>query len=133
MTLPPDTAAVVIAHGSRAEAANVAHRAVCDRLAERTDAPVVPAFLELAEPSLADAVDVLVAGGARRVIVLPYFLYPGRHIQRDIPALVDAARQAHPDVTIDIGPLFGADERVVDLLADHLGQVEPAPDAAEDR
>jgi sirohydrochlorin ferrochelatase len=130
---PPDaTAAVVIAHGSRAEAANDAHRDVCAALAERTGGPVLPAFLELAEPTLDDAVARLVADGATRVVVLPYFLYPGRHIQRDIPALVDGARAANPAVTIEVGQLFGADPAVLDLLATQLS-LAAGPDAAEDR
>lgn len=135
MIVPPATAAVVIAHGSRAEAANDAHRAVCVALAERTGATVVPAFLELAEPSLDAAVREAVQGGAGRVVVLPFFLYPGRHIQRDIPALVDAAQAANPGVTIEVGPLFGSDPTVVAILADQLaGQLgDRPPNAAEDR
>jgi sirohydrochlorin ferrochelatase len=125
--LPDATAAVVIAHGSRAEAANEAHRAVCAALAERTGGTVAAAFLELAEPSLDAAVAGLVASGTERIVVLPFFLYPGRHIQRDIPALVEAARAANPTVEITIGPLFGADPAVIDLLADQVR------DAAEDR
>lgn len=117
MQLPDATAAVVIAHGSRAEAANDAHREVCAALAVRTGSRVEPAFLELAEPTLDAAVGTLAAEGASRIVVLPFFLYPGRHIQRDIPALVDAARAANPGVTIEVGPLFGADPGVIDLLA----------------
>ena len=143
MTLPPGTAAIVIAHGSRADAANDAHRSVCDALAARSGTTVVPAFLELAEPSLDDAVHRLAERGTEHVVVLPFFLYPGRHIQRDIPALVDAARSANPGVDIEIGPLFGADPGVVELLAAQLDAAttgasgsaarDPGPDAAEDR
>jgi sirohydrochlorin cobaltochelatase len=123
--MPPAT--VVIAHGSRADLANDAHRAVCASLGARVEGPVVAAFLELAEPSLGDAIATLVADGADDIVVLPYFLYPGRHMQRDIPALVEAARAAHPDVTITLGPLFGDDPAVIDLLANQ------AQNAAEDR
>ena len=83
-------------------------------------------------PSLSYQYSCLVADGATRVVVLPYFLYPGRHIQRDIPALVDGARAANPAVTIEVGQLFGADPAVLDLLATQLS-LAAGPDAAEDR
>lgn len=42
-------------------------------------------------PSLADAVAACKAAGAVRVIVAPYFLSRGRHVDADIPALASAA------------------------------------------
>ena len=45
------------------------------------------AFLE-ASPFLADAVAKLAHSGAEEIIVLPYFLTLGIHLQRDLPALV---------------------------------------------
>ena len=41
-----------------------------------------------------------VAAGARRVMVMPYFLFPGRHWERDIPALVQDAARRHPGTEI---------------------------------
>jgi sirohydrochlorin cobaltochelatase len=38
---------------------------------------VEPAFVSLAQPSVADGLDRLRALGARRVVVLPFFLFPG--------------------------------------------------------
>jgi len=123
VTEPTATAIVVIAHGSRAETANEAHLDVCRSLATRTGRRVEPAFLELSEPTLDAAVATLADEGHRRIVVLPYFLYPGRHLTRDIPALVEAAAATHPATTLTIGPLFGADPAVVDVLA---GQVASA-------
>jgi len=108
---------VFVAHGSRAEAANSAHEAVARQLGDRLGAPVVAAFLELAEPSIAAGIEQAVATGASRVLVLPYFLYPGRHLTRDIPELVAAAAASHPSVAIEVLDAFGADPDVVGLLA----------------
>ena len=112
-----EPAVIVIAHGSRSIEANDAHRVTCRELAEQTGTPVTPAFLELAEPSLTTAVDALATAGIRRVRVLPLFLYPGRHMQRDIPALVAEAADAHPEVEIELLPLFGSDPGLIHLLA----------------
>jgi sirohydrochlorin ferrochelatase len=106
-----------VAHGSRAEAANEAHVTMAERLQASTGAPVRPAFLELAEPSIPDAIDAVVAEGSQRIVVLPYFLYPGRHMTRDIPGLVTEAETRHPEVTIELLTEFGADGSVLQVLA----------------
>jgi sirohydrochlorin ferrochelatase len=119
-------AVVVVAHGSRAEAANDAHRRVVADLAARSSHRVSPAFLELAAPDVVEAVRLAVAEGATEVLVLPYFLYPGRHSKTDIPALVAEAARAHPEVTVRMLAPFGDDPAVVDALAAQIdAQVPP--------
>jgi sirohydrochlorin ferrochelatase len=60
------------------------------------------AFLE-APPRLEDAVRKLVAGGAEEVVVTPYFLTLGIHLQRDLPKLVEDLR-ARFGVAIRVTP-----------------------------
>jgi len=95
------TALVIVDHGSRRAASNAMHEEFVAEFAARAgDAYVAvePAHMELAEPTVAEAVDRAVAAGARRVMVMPYFLFPGTHWERDIPALVAAAAERHPGV-----------------------------------
>ncbi len=112
---------IVMAHGSRNEAANLAHRELCSALAERlVDVRILPAFLELTEPLLPEVIGVEIDAGATRIAVLPYFLHPGNHTTRDIPGLVETARATHPGIAIDISETFGSDPSVVDLLATQI-------------
>jgi sirohydrochlorin ferrochelatase len=113
----PSTTVVVAAHGSRAEPANAAHREVVEALAADVDVTVTPAFLELAEPSIGDAIDAAVAGGAARVLVLPYFLHPGRHLLEDIPAIVDDAAARHDDVEVAMLGSFGSEPALAEVLS----------------
>lgn len=118
---------VVAAHGSRAVAANEAHRAVVARLAEQVPVEVVPAFLELTDPSIAEAIDQAIADGATTVAVLPYFLHPGRHLTEDLPRIVAEASGRHPGATVRLAPSFGADPALGAVLA---AQVARAVDGA---
>ena len=59
---------------------------------------VEAAHMELAEPSVGTAVDACVATGATTVVIAPYFLWPGNHWDRDIPALAAEACDPHPGV-----------------------------------
>ena len=100
---------VVFAHGSRVTAANDAVRAVAEEASRRAAMPVYrTAFLELADPTLAGAVEELAAKGVRRILVTPYFLTMGRHLTEDLPRLMASIRAAHPELHLEASlPLDG--------------------------
>ena len=114
------TAVVLIAHGSRNPAAAADHAALCGRVGAAAGRPVHPAYLELSEPSIPDAIDAAVAEGCGTVRLVPFFLHVGNHVQRDLPAIVADARGRHPGVEIVLDEHIGADPRLVDLVADRI-------------
>ncbi len=58
------------------------------------------AYLEPARPRLEEVVEQAAATGLGKLTVVPYFLAAGLHVTRDIPALVEAARQRFPELKI---------------------------------
>jgi len=121
---PVTTAApalILIAHGSRRAPANDAHLDLCGRVGAQLGRHVSPAFLELADPTIPGAIDDAVERhGACHLVLLPYFLHPGNHTLRDIPALVDDARRRHPGVTIEQLDHIGSSDAMVGLVADRF-------------
>ncbi|MGH9657155.1 MAG: sirohydrochlorin chelatase [Bryobacteraceae bacterium] len=103
------TGFVVFAHGSSVESANEAVRAVVRDVARRGGLELVEAaFLEGGTPGLEGAVERLVGSGAGRIVVLPYFLTLGLHLQRDLPRIVDALSRKYAGVEIRVtAPLDG--------------------------
>jgi sirohydrochlorin ferrochelatase len=95
---------IIFAHGSRVESANNAVRDLVDKFSRAGGHLAEAAFLELAEPSLAQAVERLARRGASELVVIPYFLTLGTHLQRDLPRLVSEAGAALAPVTISIAP-----------------------------
>ncbi len=80
---------VVFGHGSSVASANDAVRTVAARAAAEGAWDLYEtAFLEAA-PRLDEAVRNLAGFGAEEILVLPYFLTLGIHLQRDLPRLVD--------------------------------------------
>lgn len=75
------------------------------------------AFLELASPSIVEGVARSVERGVTDLLVVPYFLSAGRHVQEDIPNEIAKCERA--DVRIQICDYVGRAEGMVDLLA-HL-------------
>jgi len=116
------TGFIVFAHGSRIESANQAVRDVAIKMAASHMATsgqylVEAAFLELGAPDLSGATALLIARGVTRIVVVPYFLTLGTHMQRDLPRLAREASQAHGDIEIEItSPLDGHPALVQALL-----------------
>jgi sirohydrochlorin ferrochelatase len=68
---------------------------------------VEAAFLE-ARPELEEAVARLVERGASRILIIPYFLTLGIHLQRDLPGIVERLSRVHKNVDMRItAPLDG--------------------------
>lgn len=116
---------LIVAHGSRRAASNQEIQALTELLASQSKdfASVRCAFLELAEPSIPDALRQLIAEGATKIIVMPYFLSAGRHVSEDIPAEIDSVRVEHPQVEIHLADYLGAAEGLTTLL---LAQAQTA-------
>ena len=102
------TGFIVFAHGSRIESANQAVSDLAARMAASRGDIVEAAFLELGNPDLAGAVARLVARGVSGIIIIPYFLTLGMHMQRDLPGLVEEAAGRNGNIDIQVtSPLDG--------------------------
>ena len=113
------TGIVVFGHGSSVASANDAVRMVAANAAREGEWQLYEtAFLECA-PRLADAVRKLAAAGASDVLVLPYFLTLGIHLQRDLPQLV-----------ADLAGQYGIPIRVTPPLDGHPGLAKMLVDRA---
>ena len=113
------SALIVFAHGSRIEAANQAVRAAAADLARlHSHALVEAAFLELGRPSLEEAADLLVDKGAQLLVILPYFLTPGLHLERDLPALVETISSKHNGIQVRVTASLDGHPALVEILAD---------------
>ena len=115
---------VVFGHGSSVASANEAVCVVADSAARAGGWGLYEtAFLECA-PRLGDAVGKLVARGASSVLVLPYFLTLGIHLQRDLPVLVRELTQQF-GVAIEVAPPLdghpGLSAMLVDRAVEALG------------
>ena len=108
---------VLFAHGAR----DPRWREPFDRLerkvrAARPGMPVSVAFLEIMQPDLNTAVDVLAAEGCTAIHVLPVFLGQGGHVRQDLPAAIQRAQRRHPGVPLSLRRAVGEDDAVLDQI-----------------
>ncbi len=120
------TGIVVFAHGSRIESANQAVRDVAHRLAASGRYAVEPAFLELGQPDLAGAVERLVARSVKRIVVIPYFLTLGTHLQRDLPRLAADVARRYEKVEMHVTSPLDGHPALLQALLDRASQADAA-------
>jgi sirohydrochlorin ferrochelatase len=77
--------------------------------------PLEACFLELAEPTIADALERLIRRGSRQVTIVPLLLTAAGHAKRDIPAAVAEVSAAHPELIVRQTPALDCHPRIVDL------------------
>ena len=83
---------------------------------------VEPAHMELAEPSIAAAFARCVEQGATLVVIVPYFLAPGRHWNEDIPRLAAEAARPFPRVQHVVAPPLGIHPLMLQILDERVAE-----------
>jgi sirohydrochlorin ferrochelatase len=123
----------IFAHGSSVESANDAVREVADRVSSLGGFELVEtAFLEGGSPDLAVAVRRLIDRGASRILVVPYFLTLGLHLQRDLPRIVAEISSIEPSVEIQIAPPLDGHPAMAQALVERAREGVERWDAASD-
>jgi cobalt/nickel transport system ATP-binding protein len=115
-------AVVLVSRGSSDPDANADLYKVGRLLADSRGLGMVePAFVSLAPPDVAAALDRCRLLGARRVAVVPYFLFTGVLVER-IRDQAKAWATVHPQVSVVVGPELGPDPRIADLVLERFDE-----------
>lgn len=117
------TAILMMAHGSRiAEANNAAHQ-VAKMVQELTGFEIIEvSFRELHEPNIQSGIDTCVAKGAERILLMPYFLFMGAHVQHDLPEEIAEAKKRYPDLVMEMGGHLGAHPKLAEIESERIGE-----------
>ena len=125
MTPPDCKALLLIAHGSRRSEANADLAFVADGVRQRGLYPIVQvAYLELAEPTIADGGATCVECGATEVILLPYFLSPGVHARDDMDAAAADLSARFPHVRFRVAEPLGRHPLLLDIVEQRAAEAE---------
>jgi sirohydrochlorin ferrochelatase len=112
--MPATPTLLVAAHGTRSAAGSATTAALVAAIAAaRPDLDVGLCFLDVAAPSLADAL----SAHPEPTVVVPLLLSSGFHVRTDIPAVVAGHRQ------VRVARHLGPDPLVLDAVLDRLAAV----------
>lgn len=112
-------ALIIVDHGSTVDAANEILAEVASLLEsnEHSDFDIIRyCHMELVEPTVSQAFDECVAEGAIHIVVLPYFLAPGKHSKQDIPKMVGDAASKHKGVSYFVTEPLGVHRKIIDVV-----------------
>lgn len=114
-------AILLISHGSRSSQTKIEVLELVKQLKELNAADIIEfAFLELENPSIPDGIKICIDKGATQITVLLNFLNSGRHVDVDIPLIVQQARLKFPGISILISKPIGQHPGIVNLFLDLL-------------
>jgi len=117
------TAILLMAHGSRVALANNAAREVANMVQKMNGFEIVEvAFRELHEPNIQQGIDTCVAKGAQRILLMPYFLFMGAHVQHDLPEEIAEAQKRHPGLLMKMGAHLGVHRKLAEVEAERIGE-----------
>jgi sirohydrochlorin ferrochelatase len=112
-----------MAHGSRIPEANDAAREIAARVKQMTQFDIVEvSFREQHLPNIQQGVDSCVAQGAKRILLVPYFLYMGAHVLEDLPEELEQARLRHPDVEMVLGKHLGVHNKLAEIVVERIAE-----------
>lgn len=117
-------AILLLAHGSRAAEANQAMYRVLELIRQQTDYIVEAGFMALNPPSIEDGVSNCVAQGAKKIIVIPYFLHSGMHVQNDLPRRLAKVKRQYTDIEIVMGRHLGFHPKLAEIVLDRIKELE---------
>lgn len=115
------TAIIIIGHGTRDPRGVAQFLELVETIQARDPGHrYYPAFLELAEPEIEDALALAAADGHRNVLCQPALLLAAGHAKNDLPAMIRHAAGHHPDLTVTYGMPIELTAELVKLCAEHV-------------
>ena len=127
------TGILLIGHGSSLPYGSKVLYKLAEEYKDMSEFPVVVGFMNVEEPTIPAAINMLAKKGVTKIIALPVFLAHGVHTKQDIPYMLGLGKgreDAHykqvkqDEIEFDgqiiyIEPL-GADPRIVDIIEDRV-------------
>ncbi len=115
--MPKKEAIVILGHGSiRPEGQEVIYKTTDNYRAKHPQKCVRYAFVEVASPSLEEAIEELLSKGVEKITVMPLFLSFGHHIKEELPKRMAKIAEENVNTTFITTDPIGADPLLCDII-----------------
>lgn len=117
------TAILLLGHGSPRPEANesLVRTAAMIKMVGGYDI-VRAAYMEFGRPVIQSGIELCVADGAERIIFMPYFLYRGAHVSKDLPAEMEEGKKKYPNVEMIMTEPLGEDIKLAEVAVKRISQ-----------
>lgn len=122
----PDTSKtgiIILGHGSKFHKANKLIPEVVKTMKLRTGYNIIePSCLQFHHPDLSESIKKIVKRGCKKIIIVPFFLFKGNHVRRDIPKVIKKETGKYPDVSFVFTKSLGEDARISDIVFQRINE-----------
>lgn len=114
-------AVLLVSHGSHSPETKKEIQALLKRLQSKSGIKIFKfAFLEIASPNIPQGIEECVKEGAKEILILLNFLNSGKHVDRDIPAIIQEAKKRHPSVSIKMTHPIGQHTKIDEVFLEMI-------------
>jgi len=114
-----NTAIIILGHGSKVKKANTALLRIIRDIKSKGGLKIIePSYLQLHDPNIQATVKKIVEKGCKKIVIVPFFLFMGNHVLRDIPNEIKRQAQLYKDVEFIYAKNIGQDKRISDIVLD---------------
>ncbi len=125
---PAEVGVVFLGRGCSVTEANADHARLTRVIGEEGGyAMTVPAYIQVARPSLLDGLEQLSALGFTRIVVSPNYMFAGR-LQRWAERMAAEWAQQHPDVEVRVAGIIGDCDALAHVVVDRYHEARDALD-----
>jgi sirohydrochlorin ferrochelatase len=111
---------IILGHGSRRSEANQGLLTVAEKVSELLGQEVTPAFMAHQSPNLPEAVLKKISEGAKKIVIMPLFLFRGMHVTVDIHEEIKEVQEKYPEIAISFTQELGADDMIAELASSRI-------------
>ena len=118
-------ALLIVGHGSKLKDGLETFDKIVELVREISDCHTVEgAYMEFAKPSMEEQIEYLASLHTEEITVVPYFLFEGIHVKRDIPEIIKKMSEKYNNIKFKLAKSIGAEAAVADILLKRADDAE---------
>lgn len=117
-----DTAVIFLGRGGSDPDANSELYKIARLFYEKVNYSLVePAFMGVTDPLVKQGVERCIKLGAKKIVILPYFLFTGILIKR-LEVLMEELQESYPEFEFNLAGYFGFHDRLKTIIEDRINE-----------
>lgn len=113
------TGVIILGHGSRRRQAHSVLQEIISEIRKNNDfGTIESAYLQISRPDISTAVRKIVNQGCGKIVIVPFFLFMGNHVSRDIPRAIAREKKRYKDTEFIYTRNLGRDPRIAGIVKD---------------
>lgn len=115
------TGVLIVYHGSRLSKAEQTFQEIIKLVKQKLpDMCIETGAMEFTEKTIEKGLETLKQKGIKQIQVVPYFLFEGVHIKKDIPEIIKVFKSNNPNIQVELKSTLGFDARLADIVVDRV-------------